>query len=104
MNIIIDKNGEKNIKYTNIFYGIGNYSMEYIENLERHFNYNEKIKDENVLNEDKIIYENYKRLLFFLEEIEEYIQLSKIKPNNSEITFEIKKWTKKKTIIKIYII
>ena len=96
MNIIIDKNGGKNIKYTNIFYGLDNYSMEDIENLERHFNYNEKIKDENLLNEDKIIYENYKRLLFFLEEIEEYIILSKIKPNNSEITFEIKKINEKK--------
>ena len=52
MNIIINKNGGKNIKYTNIFYGIDNYSMEDIEDLERHFNYNEKIKDENLLNED----------------------------------------------------
>ena len=81
-------------------------TMEEIENLERHYNYDNIISGENLYYEERDLYKNYKRLLLFLEQIEENIlSPKKIKLFNPEVSFEIErpKDSKKKTKIK-YII
>ena len=65
--------------------------MEEIENLERHYNYDNIINDENLYYEERDLYKNYKRLLLFLEQIEENILSPKIKLFNPEISFEIER-------------
>lgn len=92
MNIINEGNG-KTIKYKEIKYGNENKmeEMEEIENLERHYNYDNIINDENLYYEERDLYKNYKRLLLFLEQIEENILSPKIKLFNSEVSFEIER-------------
>ena len=90
MNIINEGNG-KTIEYKEIKYGNGDKmeTMEEIDNLERRYNYDNIINDENIFYKERDLYENYKRLLLFLEQIEEYILSPKIKLFNSEVSFEI---------------
>ena len=74
-----------------IIYGNNNDILFSIDDLKNNYNDN----DINFENEsEKIIYKNYLKLLDFLNDIENYIEKSKIINNYSEIFFELKKENK----------
>ena len=85
LNIYIKEN-KKKYDYINIIYGKNNKKLSYINDL--------KIINNDIIYKNKseeIIYKNYIKLLNFLKDIEEYIEKSNIKINNSEIIFQFKK-------------
>ena len=78
--IIISRDKEEiNVKFYDITYGKDDERIDDIDNLGK----NMEIKNKN----DEIIYNNYKKLLFFLEEIEDYIKKSDIKIKKCDLEF-----------------
>ena len=82
------KGNRKEYYYNNIIYGKNDKKIFDIKDLKRNYNYN----DMNYKNKsEELIYQNYIKLLGFLKDIEDYIEKSNIKYNNSEILFQLKK-------------
>lgn len=92
IHIIIKKNKTDPIfYYKNIKYGKHNKKMEDIDDLKIHADYENITDDDKKYNKDaEIVYKNYRKLAYFLEEVEDYIKQSGIK-FNPRINLQIKK-------------
>ena len=81
INIFPKKDEENNFEYKEILYGEENTKMETKDDFKIDGNYDNITEEDRKISDAEIVYKNYKKLIAFIKEIEDYIKNSGIQFN-----------------------